>query len=351
MDLLTPAPFVAGEGDMAGMVREHDWASTPLGPIETWPVELKSTVSLVLGSHFPCAIVWGDDLVTIYNDGFRTILGQKPEALGRSFAEVWAEAWHEIGPIAERAFEGEATYIEDFPLEVNRNGKLEKAWFTFCYSPIRLADGSVAGMLDTVIETTSTVQTQSHLEILAGELGHRLKNTLAMVQSLASQTLGGISERAALDKFRQRIVALGTAHDVLIQRNWSAGSLEDLIRTTFQTLGLSDRIDHRGPNLDIGPQTTISIAMILHELTTNAIKHGALQEPGGRLNLDWETVDNTFVMRWREANGPTVTPSASRGFGSRLIDLGINGTGGVERRFASGGLEADFRIDLRSLAQ
>src|SRR6185503_6809392 len=127
-------------GAVARKVREFDWGATPLGPSRDWPPELKTVVRQILESRFPAAIVWGPAYTTIYNDAFLPILGDKPEALGRSFAE--------------RAYAGEATYISDFPLVIDRYGKPEQAWFTFCYSPLRLSDGTVAGMIDTVVETT-----------------------------------------------------------------------------------------------------------------------------------------------------------------------------------------------------
>jgi PAS domain-containing protein len=167
----------SGFGGMAKLVNEFAWDSSPLGPRVDWPAELQTFVRHILESGFPAAIVWGEGLVTIYNDAFRPILGNKPEALGRSFADVWAEAWDKIGPIADRAFAGSATYIEDFPLVINRLGEPEQAWFTFCYSPLRLSDGTVAGMMDTVVETTATVRGRSDLALLNQELGHRLKNT------------------------------------------------------------------------------------------------------------------------------------------------------------------------------
>ncbi|HEX7741646.1 MAG TPA: PAS domain S-box protein, partial [Sphingobium sp.] len=110
-----------------------------------------------LDTGFPAALVWGEQLTTIYNDGFIAILGNKPEALGRSFASIWEEVWEEIGPIARRAYAGEATFIEDFPLMLHRSGQLEQAWFTFSYSPVRAADGSIAGMIDIVTETTASM--------------------------------------------------------------------------------------------------------------------------------------------------------------------------------------------------
>lgn len=106
----------------------------------------------------------------IYNDAFEVILGEKPDALGRSFAEVWSEAWDSLSPLVDRAFAGQATFIENFPLEINRHGYAEQAFFTFCYSPVRDEDGVVVGMLDTVIETTGQVIATRRAEDLANTL-------------------------------------------------------------------------------------------------------------------------------------------------------------------------------------
>ncbi|TKV40909.1 hypothetical protein A0U87_23165 [Sphingobium sp. MP9-4] len=149
---------------MASRVREHDWAKTPLGPTENWSPELKAATTLVLESGFPAALIWGEGLVTIYNDGFAPILGDKPDALGRSFADIWAEAWDEIGPLARKAYAGEATYIQDFPLVIERFGRPEQAYFTFSYSPVRCADGRVGGMIDIVTETSAGVEARIALE-------------------------------------------------------------------------------------------------------------------------------------------------------------------------------------------
>jgi len=153
-------------GEMAERVRRHDWNATPLGQPKEWPDVLKTTVALSLASHFPQAIVWGPELTTLYNDAFLPILGNKPEALGRPFNEVWQEAWSDIGPIVQEAFNGQATYIENFPLVIERGGGPEQAYFTFCYSPIRDQFGKVVGMLDTVTETTSTVFMTQRLAVL-----------------------------------------------------------------------------------------------------------------------------------------------------------------------------------------
>lgn len=158
--------WLQSSSDMAERVRLHDWASSPLGPLEQWPDVLKTTVALCLASSFPQSIVWGPQLTMLYNDAFIPILGDKPYALGRPFSEVWHEAWADIGPIANAAFEGHATYIENFPLLIERGNGYEQAYFTFCYSPIRDPQGRVVGMLDTVTETTATVFLARRLAVL-----------------------------------------------------------------------------------------------------------------------------------------------------------------------------------------
>ncbi|MFJ4454893.1 ATP-binding protein [Pseudomonas sp. NPDC089392] len=167
--------WLDGGGLMAERIRNHDWAATPLGPLGQWPETLRTSVALCLDSRFPQAVLWGPQLITLHNDAFAQILGDKPLALGSPFSVVWQEAWHEIGGMAERALAGEAVFIEDFPLLIDRCGSPEKAYFTFCYSPIRDKDGSVLGMLDTVTETTASVVTNQRLKFL-DNLGRAVAN-------------------------------------------------------------------------------------------------------------------------------------------------------------------------------
>jgi PAS domain S-box-containing protein len=150
-------PFLAGGGEMGAAMRSHDWAATPLGPPAGWPQALKTAVGIMLQSKFPMFLAWGEELNILYNDSYIDMLGGKHPALGRRFADVWAEIWDDIGPLAERALAGEATYSENLPLLMRRRGYDEQTWFTFSYSPLRADKGSVCGMFCACVETTAAV--------------------------------------------------------------------------------------------------------------------------------------------------------------------------------------------------
>lgn len=139
------------------------------------------------GLALPQAVLWGPTLITLHNDAFTEILGQKPLALGVPFSEVWQEAWADIGIMAARAMAGEAVFIQNFPLVIDRNGSPERAYFTFCYSPIRDHDGKVVGMLDIVTETTENVVANQRLNFL-NELGRAVSDAADPDQILAITT-------------------------------------------------------------------------------------------------------------------------------------------------------------------
>lgn len=329
---------------MRQKVDQFDWAATPLGPRASWPPELATVVAQVLDSHFPKALCWGPDLITIYNDAFRPILGDKPAALGRPFSEVWAEVWSDIGPIAQRAMEGTSTFIENYPLIIDRGNGPEQAYFTFCYGPLRLADGSVGGMLDTVMETTDTMRTQLDLQLANQELAHRLKNTLAMVSSIARQTMGAHVEPPVYASFASRIKALGHAHSLLLRQNWAAGSLRETIAGSLEPHADARRLKLSGPDLPVGSRATVGLSMLFHELATNATKYGALSAPFGSIELTWRVDDQTLRFEWREVDGPPVREPARRGFGSRLLKHGLDGEGTTQMLFEQDGLR--FHLDL-----
>ena len=152
-------PFLAGGGETGALLRARDWADTPLGPPETWPAALKTLVGVMLGSRQPMLIVWGEAYVTLYNDGYAPMCGARhPWALGRGFDEVWHDIWDHVEPILSRAYAGEATHRDDITFTMHRNGYPEETHFSFGYTPVRVEDGTVAGMFCACSETTATVR-------------------------------------------------------------------------------------------------------------------------------------------------------------------------------------------------
>ncbi|PZU95333.1 MAG: diguanylate cyclase, partial [Leptolyngbya sp.] len=161
------SPF-AGEGEMCALMRSHDWAKTPLGPIEQWPQSLRTTVSILLNSRYPMFTFWGPGLIDLYNDSYRPILGDKhPWALGQSAPEIWPEIWESIGPMVNQVIsQGEATWSDNLPLFMHRSGYLEETYFTFSYSPVRDESGGVGGMFCACTETTQQVLGDRRLRTL-----------------------------------------------------------------------------------------------------------------------------------------------------------------------------------------
>jgi PAS domain S-box-containing protein len=164
-----------GDGQMAGLMREHDWASSGFGPVSTWPESLKTAVGICLTSRFPMVLWWGPDLLMLYNDAWRPVLGKtKHPAIGKRGRDVWPEIWHIIGPMLEGVLStGQATWQDDQLLMLDRNGYLEEAYFTYSYSPIHLENGSVGGAFSAVNETTKRVLSERRLRTLR-DLGAQL---------------------------------------------------------------------------------------------------------------------------------------------------------------------------------
>jgi len=163
--LVSGQDFLIGGGTMGARIHAHDWATTPLGPLETWPQSLRTALSMVLNAQFPACIAWGDDLILLYNDAYQPILGGRPEALGQPFPEVWSELWPILGPILRRALDGEAGYQENMLVTMQRSGAPEHAWWSYSCSPIRDEAGGIGGVLCLLYETTAEVKARAVLQL------------------------------------------------------------------------------------------------------------------------------------------------------------------------------------------
>lgn len=330
---------------MGEAIARHNWSDTSIGPPQDWPPTLKTTVALTLSSQFPKCIFWGQDLISIPNAAYLPLAGDKPNVIGGSVRQVWAEAWAELEGIAQSAMQGEATFIEDMPLMVNRGKGMEEAFFTFCYSPIRDVDGTVHGVLDTVVETTGKVRAEQKLRIANQELGHRIKNALTVFQAIANQSFAGdIPREEVRQRLQQRLVAMGAAHDLLLNEEGEQAQVGEIVmRAVRPVLMRPESVVVAGPMVALNSRQALSLALAAHELATNALKYGALSEPDGRVHIKWEITggaDPVFRFHWQECDGPPVTPPARRGFGSRLVErvLASDFRGKALLDFAPGGV-------------
>jgi len=170
--------FLSGGGEMGQRIREFDWSATPLGPVDSWPQSLRTCVRIMLTSRQPIWIGWGKELIKLYNDPYRGIVGGKhPWALGKPAAVVWKEIWGEIGPMLQTVMEkDEGTYSESQLLIMERNGYPEETYYTFSYTPITGDEGGTAGMICFNSDDTERIQAERQMRTLM-QLGSRLTDS------------------------------------------------------------------------------------------------------------------------------------------------------------------------------
>ncbi len=281
-----------------------------------------------------------------------------PDDLGRV-----TEGWR--GAIAAGAPEHE----DEFRL---RAADGEYRWFLVRVAPVRGGpDGRVERWVGTCTDVDPRRRAEERQSLLVNELNHRVKNSLAVALALADQTRRACAaadhppERFHAD-FQTRLVALAAAHDLLTREHWEGAPLTELVRTALAphagAAAAAARVSAAGPPVRLAPETALALAMALHELATNAAKHGALSAPGGRVEVGWRVeppadpaaaaAGGTLVLEWTERGGPRVPgPPTRRGFGSRLIERGLPvqlGRGGaVELDFAPEGLRCRVTAPLK----
>jgi signal transduction histidine kinase/CheY-like chemotaxis protein len=171
-----PVDWLAGDGEMGARIRAFDWSNSPLGPRETWSPALRATLGVMLANRFPLLLWWGPDYISIYNDAYVPILGNKhPNALGLPVRECWSEIWDILKPLIDTPYNGgPSTWIEDFELHIQRLGRPEETHFTVAYSPVPddMTDHGIGGVLATVHEITQKVIGERRVAILR-DLGVR----------------------------------------------------------------------------------------------------------------------------------------------------------------------------------
>jgi PAS domain S-box-containing protein len=328
----------------------------------------KNEARLRLALDASGAGVWSWDQATgliTADEAYRRMYGFAPDETV-DYA-TWEERLHpdDREPLkrqVEECLQAGSQWSEEFRI---LHPQLGKRWLAGLGRVFRDAKGRVSGMTGINIDITERKiaeeavvierkQAQEAQRLLIDELNHRVKNTLATVQAMAEQTLRRSKDPAHfVESFKGRLQALSRAHDSLMRRTWKGVELESLIREQLLVGADQDAsISCSGPDLQLKPREAVHLGLVLHELGTNARKHGALKVPEGRVSVTWHLMGarDHLEIKWVETGGPVLKPPTRQGFGMLLIERGLRDSLGGEASitFAPTGVTCDMRLPLPS---
>ncbi|EJB06117.1 PAS domain S-box [Rhizobium leguminosarum bv. trifolii WSM597] len=311
----------------------------------------------ILQSAIEYAIIAVDleGLVTTWNEGARRIFGwEDPEIIGRPVAVIFTENDREAGaPQREMTAALTDGHGDDERWHVRKDGSL--FWASGQMMALRSDDGELEGFLKILRDRTEQRENEERQRVLMHELSHRIKNTLAVVQAIISQSFRSASRMVEAEQsISARINAYANAHDILLQKNWLSATMETIVEATATNLGLEpDRIEASGPDVHLNPQAALSFSLVLHELVTNATKYGALSVDTGSVRIEWSVLrnagDDRFHLLWQERGGPVVERPKKKGFGSRLVRASLAAFGDVSLDYAPTGIAIRFDASLQKL--
>lgn len=209
--------------------------------------------------------------------------------------------------------------------------------------------GNVIGAINMLVDLSERKRAEDEQRVLIDELNHRVKNTLATVQSIATQTLRSTPDEF-MERFEARLMSLSRAHNLLTRRRWTGVGIGELMDEQLGPyVGDSDRLDLDGPEITLPPRIGLLFGMLLHELATNAVKYGGFSTEAGRVRLRWAVEENDGLprrlrLKWVESGGPVTHPPSKRGFGTRLLERSVTKDlgGNLNLRFEATGMRCDM---------
>lgn len=270
-----------------------------------------------------------DNPIVFANDSFLTLTGyEREEVLGQSYhfmmgAETDPDARAQI----DAAFDDRFSATSSEVLYYRKDGST--FWAIIFIGPVFGEKNTVVQHFASFVDVTRRKRDEERLRLMLDELDHRVKNTLASVQAIATQSLSGsaVGEEVR-NAFEGRLLAFSKGHELLSRESWEGAGLREVIKQILQPFGFDDgraaRFSIEGDDLFLNPRETLALAMVLHELGTNAAKYGALSNEDGYIEIVWrpefDSQRELVRLRWRERDGPPVGPPGRKGFGSRLIE-------------------------------
>jgi PAS domain S-box-containing protein len=264
-----------------------------------------------------------DNAIIFANEAFLRLTGyDEHEVLGQGF-NFLMERGADPEALAEIQTAFESGRDLERPLRYRRkNGTT--LWVTIFITAVTDEGGTVVQHFASFVDITRHKETEDHLRFLLNELNHRTQNTLATVLAIAGQTLRGMTGEETIATLDARILALSKVHALLGAADWDKVSLRDVLEEILRPFGLADRLSIECEDVCLAPKALLSLAMVFHELATNAVKYGALATATvGRIDIscgvDPISQGQQLRLRWQESGGPAVSPPTRKGFGSRLI--------------------------------
>ena len=280
-----------------------------------------------------------------------TVRDALPELDGQGFYELLDNVYEKGETFVGRGLE--------IDLQRSPGAPLQKGYLNFVYQPMRDENGTVTGIFvegndvsDQKAAEFALRESALRQETLSGELQHRIKNSLAMVSAIAGQTLRGDDIAERRQSFSSRLGALASAHDILTSRTWKSAPIQSVVESALTPhMSGPDRFVLEGINLELDPKQSVSMALAIHELATNAVKYGAMSTPGGAVHLHWGLDGAEFFFRWTESGGPPVAEPSQKGFGSRLVTrvLAADFRGRVSIDYARDGVVCELRAPADSV--
>jgi two-component system, chemotaxis family, CheB/CheR fusion protein len=288
-------------------------------------------------------------IITSWNRGAERLFGySSEEVIGKPITILIPEDRIDEEPeIIERVRRGERVDHYDTVRRRKDGGLIH---ISLTVSPLKDADGRIVGASKIARDITERKRAQEQQKLLVKEMKHRIKNSLATVQAIATQTLNQHAEER--DAFIARLHALGNAHDLLTSETWQAASLQAIVTQALKPFQEQhhERIAVEGPaNMWLDSTKAVVVAMVVHELATNALKYGALSNGSGYVSVKWMQHSQPSLVKlvWQESGGPEISPPQRKGFGSHLIERAFGGQlGTAQLVFSPQGLSCTLEVEL-----
>ena len=296
-----------------------------------------------------------DGTILFVNRAYAEPLGTTPEALtGRNL-------WQFVTAEDRAGVEAQIDQLTPDHAEITIVNRLETLagprWVLWRNHGLEFdSDGHLLVAQSSGFDITERKQLEEQRQLLVDELNHRVRNTLTVVQGMAHQSFR--TERVteeALETFNARLHALAAAHTILSGANWRSASMAEIAGAALAICSdQGARVCCSGPEVELSPSIALALALILHELATNALKYGALSGPAGSVGIEWQREGEALRLAWHEQGGPPVVPPTRRGFGTRLLESSVRGqlAGTLALDYAPTGLRCAMEFPLsRALAR